>query len=457
MARPSLQIDLKLNRPQREALALFAPHRTLCLAWGRGVGKSYLMRTLWWLLVAQYDRQKRPGGNHAGVRIITMMPTLKQHKDVFGADILNDLSGSEWSWLGGKVDRSTWQIDFPGGSWIKPFPAAEHSSRSALGMRCDAIFLDEEDHIYSGVFDTVAIPWLSAPWSLGIIVGSGTPRRGRHGLHYKHYKNGQLGDRVRAGETIDGVDDATAKQLARHYSVFATYCDAPETVRPDAVALAKATTPRAIFQREWEHNFDAAEGLVYGDVWEEGFHVRIPPADIVYSQIVVGGDKGYEDPGVMLLGGIQGHGNDATVWILDEIYQQHKTIDWWCTQLGQWVGDYGVRRVYYDPSAAEWKASFRQSCAVSTPDVDNSREEGIDAVANMLLPREYDGEPRYARLYVHPRCHNLIRELSMYRRKPDAKDPDRYTDDIVDRDDHSCDALRYLLAGHFGLKKTLRQ
>lgn len=446
-------VDLRLNAPQFEAFRALKPNRTLCLAWGRGVGKSFLMRNMWWRLVAEYEGVKRLPGRHTGVRIIVLLPTLKQFKDIYGADIVQDLNG-DWGFLGGKIDRSTWQIDFPGGSWVKPFPAAEHSSRTALGMRCDAFFLDEQDHIYTGVYDAVAIPWISAAWSLGIVVGGGTPRRGRYGLHFRQYRNGELGARIRAGEKVEGIDDATAAQLAKCYSFFATWRDAPQ-VRPEAVAQARATTPRAIFQREWEHNFDSAEGLVYGDVWNERFHVRAPPEDVVWSEFLTSGDKGYEDPGVLLLAGKLGHGADSTLWILDEVYRQHKTADWWCSELGKWVSEFGPRKLYFDPSAADWKASFRAACGVSTPDVDNSIDEGVDAVANMLLERDDGAEP-YARLYIHPRCVNLIRELNMYRRRADPKDPDRYTDDIVDKDNHGPDALRYMVAGHFGLKKTLK-
>src|SRR5690606_30200473 len=143
----------------------------------------------------------------------------------------------------------------------------------------------------------------------------------------------------------------------------------------------------SVFRREWECDFDAAEGLVYGDVWDERYHVTEPPSDVTWSQFLVGGDQGYEDPGVLLLGGIRGHGADSEVWILDEVYRQHKTVDWWCERLGEWVGEFGVRRVYFDPSQPSWKDSFRQACAVQTPDVDNNIEAGVDAVANMFLLR----------------------------------------------------------------------
>ncbi len=458
---------LEFNAPQRDVLKCFTSHTTIVLAWGRGVGKTFMVRQLMWKLVAQYDGVRRKPGRHKGVRIIVLMPTLKQFWDVYGADILADLIGPDapWGWLGGHVNLSTKEIQFPGGSWIKPFPAAEHVSHSALGMRCDAIFLDEQDSIYSGVLDGVAMPWLSATWSLGIIFGVGTPRRGRYGLHYRQFKFGRYGDRIRAGDVPDNLTAEEADEYSRCFAFSATYANVPETVPAAIVTRARVTIPKAIFQREWEHNFDAAEGLVYGDVWDESFHVRIPPETVVWNTMLVGGDKGYEDPGVFLLVGIIGHGNDAVLWVLDEIYEQHKVAEWWCRKLALWVQEEGVRKVYYDPSAADWKATFRSSCGVSTPDVDNAILDGVDAVANLFL-RRTDPEhkasndpnapiPEVARLYIHPRCRNLIRELSSYRRKADPRDPDVYTDDIVDKNNHAPDALRYVVSGHIGLKKAI--
>lgn len=403
------------------------------------------MRQVAWILAAQYADVLREGARRRlrGVRIIALMPTLRQFKHVHGDAMLEELSdGGPWEQLRAKIDKTTYAVRFRGGSTLIIVPAAVATSPRARGLRGDIVLGDECDDIGRDVFESIVRPWFTEPWSLKMRLMGGTPRRGRQGLLFHLHELGQ------------SSDDAHA----RYHSFHATYRDCPEIVDADEVEQARLTTPAAVFKREWECDFDAAEGLVYGDVWDEQQHVRVPDPDIEFTELIASGDQGYEDPGVFLVAGVQGHGKDATVWVLDEIYQAKKTIDWWCERLAEWIGEYGLHRIYYEPARPDWKDSFRKACAVLTPDVDKSIEHGVSAVASMLLlkPNEYSDE-RTARLYIHPRCRNLIRELSTYRRAQDPRDPDRYTEEIVDRDNHCVDSLRYMISGRFGLKKTLRK
>lgn len=440
-----------LNKPQRRALRAIKRGRTVTLAFGRGVGKSHFLRVLWWTLVAEHDGKYLPKSPRKGVRIIVFCPTLKQFKDIHSADIVRDIE-TDWRWLGGKIDRTTWTITFPGGSWIKPFPAAEHSSKRALGMRCDVICLDEEDDIDADVFDTVATPFLSEPCSLGIVVGAGTPRRGRHGLHYRQYRSGILGERIRRGETVD-VDPDVAEQLKNFYSIFATYETVPETVSPRAVARAKATMPLATFEREWRHNFDAGEGLVFPE-FDESFHVRNPPPDFKFDEYLVGMDHGMVDPGVLLRAGVSGFGNEATLWLLEEYYESGVPNHVWNERALKWKD----ARFFPDSSRQDRVHDLR-SLGLDVVDVDRgpgSVNAGIARIADLLFIRseEHMGpafQPivrRYARLYISPKCVNTIREFGLYRwvKRPDGTFDNR----AEDRNNHGIDSTRYICLGRFG-------
>ncbi|HEY3498048.1 MAG TPA: hypothetical protein VGK73_25290 [Polyangiaceae bacterium] len=454
----NLAIRLALNAPQLRAEKIFkeARRRTIVLAWGRGVGKSWFTRQLWWMLVARWDHAQRDAPEpFTGVRIIVLMPTLKQFKDVHGAQIEKELTGKKWGWLGGKIDRTTWQITFPGGSWIKPFPASEYNSRTALGMRADALFADEADSIEKSVWDTVAVPFLSEVWSLGLQVLGGTPRRGRHGLLFRQYESGRKGKRLRLGETVPGLLPGQAEQFAKVFTFHATYHHVPEIVSAEAVAQAKATSLPSVFAREWECDFDAGEGLVYGGAFDERAHVKPPPANVRWREMLIGCDHGYEDPGVFLLIGVIGSGRDAVAWVLAEVYERHKTEDWWKARLSEWLADYPTSKFYGDPSMPARLEAYRRDCRARVQEVDNSIEDGVAAVADRFLIREQHGEDgnvvkSSARLYVSPECSNLVRELGIYKRKSDPRDPDRYIDDIVDRDNHGPDALRYAIFNRFG-------
>ena len=168
-------LDLYLNGPQSRAYEALKAKQTVCLPWGRGVGKSWFIRNAAWVMVANWDRmprlelldslgmldgmtdgQKRLAEKRTGVRITMMMP--------------------------------------PGGSVFQPFPAIAGNDKTSRGLRTDVALADECDDIEPAVFDAVARPWFSEPWSLKIRLLGGTPRRGRHGLLYKSHESGMSKD-----------------------------------------------------------------------------------------------------------------------------------------------------------------------------------------------------------------------------------------------------------------------
>lgn len=453
---PAVSHAIRLNRPQMAAMRALADHRSLVLAFGRGVGKSHWMRLAWWSLVAQWEFKPRIGAMKRlrGVRIIVLLPTLKQGKDIHLSGILDDLTSPEWSHLRGKVNQQTLEITFPGGSWVKFFPGSDYNSRRALGMRADVIAFDEADDIDPEVRNTVAQPWLSEPWSLGIELYTGTPRRGRYGLLYKSWRAAQNGEAIRAGsEPIDPLTDADRKVFARYFGFHATYKDAPETVGIEAVDRARATVPASTFRREWECDFDAGEGLVYH--FDEDFHVRAPPPEMTWSEFWVGVDHGWADPGVFLLCGIHGRGQDATLWVLDEFYATETPNHLWDAKATTWTARYGSDMGRPPPTFA---------CDRSRPDrirdlvnaganargADNDIEAGVSRIADLLAIRQADGREPWSFLYVHPRCTNLRREMLSYRRKKDPRDPERFLEQIQEGNDHGPDALRYVVLERFG-------
>lgn len=492
-----LEIKLKFNAPQWKAHhALFDESgkpvrgRTVMLGWGRGVGKSYYRRQVWWLLVAQLDGIMRSEALEPfrGVRIMSLAPTLKQWKEIHWIGIENELSRrGKWGWLGAKLDRQTGHIDFPGGSIVRPFPAQAHTARGARGMRTDVLDADEFDDIDSQVYDSIAVPWLSEPWSLQIELPGGTPTQGRHGLWWRTMQAGKIGQKLRDGARLEdllpaadieryrsllgeeGADGGAVAEIAsamkRIYSFHATWRDAPETVDRRSYARAVATTPKATIEREWEANADAGEGLVYP--FDETFHVRQPPPNGQFREFLVGGDHGTTDPGVLLLAGVQGHGEDAIVFVTQEFYETDQPNFMWDRRAKAWAKDQTLRNpvFFIDPSRPDRVNDYRmQGCNVGSMPAGegsiNALHAGIARVANMLFIRAHEqGEARpdsgietkvirYARLYVAPTCKHTIREFGLYKRK---KHPDgSFDEEPLDKHNHAMDALRYLVYGRFG-------
>ena len=106
--------------------------------------------------------------------------------------------------------------------------------------------------------------------------------------------------------------------------------------------------------------------------------------------------------------GVRGSGRDGSAHVLDEIYQRHRTEDWWRAELRKWLSWYPRAKLFGDPSQpARLEAYHHDSARVQK--VDNSIFDGIDAVSDKFLVRtrrneEGEAVEKFARLYVTPRC-----------------------------------------------------
>ena len=54
-------MKLYFERPQADAFEAVKPGQTIGIGWGRGSGKSWFLRLLWYLMVAEWDHRLRPG------------------------------------------------------------------------------------------------------------------------------------------------------------------------------------------------------------------------------------------------------------------------------------------------------------------------------------------------------------------------------------------------------------
>ncbi len=447
-------MDLHLNLPQARAHQVLVPGRSVTLPWSRGVGKSWFQRVGgWYLPISQWDGVERPtegGGTMRGIRIVHIQPTFKSCKDVHKDSVLAELEGQQapWAFLGAQIDHTAWQFRFPGGSWIKWFGAK--AAQSARGIRCDAVTIDEGDDVDPSVYDAIIKPWFSEPWSLRMILLGGTPRRGRYGLLHREHRAGLDGNVARL-LTDAQIALATPEEQERlnalrlKHSFHATWRDAPKNVDAKFVAQTKASLlaagQKAVYQREWECDFDSAEGLVYSH-FNEGVHVRRAPPAIKFTEYLIGIDHGWEDPGVILVVGVAGSGAEANLYLLEEVYESHQMESWWIERCKLIKARYSSapQRWYADPSRPDRVAALARGAKITFADVDNAIEDGVSAVAEKLAlrvdPDDANEERQLSRLYIDPSCKSTLYELVNYRRKRDPQNADRFLDDIVDKDNH---------------------
>ena len=452
-----------LNGPQsKTARAFESKNPTVNREWGRGIGKSWDIRSMVYRKIARYDGIRRPSADLPGIRTCLLMPTFNACKKVHADKLVAELTGP-WAYLGGKVNRSEWKVSFPGGSTFQMLGMLEANANR--GLRMDHVEVDECDDVDPDKLDAVVSPWFSEVWSIKELGLGGTPRRGRHGLLWQKHLDGVAGNIVRKclrdGTEIPEAYQARAKALRHSVSFHATYRDAPETADAEHVATVRADMEARgklnLFQREWECSYLTAAGLVY-PMWDESFHVREPDPRTRWTEILVGGDHGWSDPGVFEIIAVAGHGADAECHVIDEVYAEQQIESWWIEKAREIVQRPAFRgipmRWYLDPSRPDRVEALRKGAGIRVEQVNNAIEDGVSAVADRLSIRRIDRgeqeERRFAKLYVSSKCKALIREMSQYRYVPDTKNEDVFLERIEDKHNHCEDSIRYPLLSRFG-------
>lgn len=93
-----------------------------------------------------------------------------------------------------------------------------------------------------------------------------------------------------------------------------------------------------------------------------------------------------------------------------------------------------AERAIYDPTAVYMGVQLERIGIGEYVRGYNSIDEGIKAVRRYI--RDHNG---MVSLFAHPRCKVTNKEMSRYRINPNTKKP-------MDRDNHTCDAIRYGIA-----------
>lgn len=410
-----MTFEANFDRFQTAAFRALEPGRKVVLAWGRGSGKTVFDRAAIHIKALQ----------HPGIEIGLLLPTLKQARQLFWPKLFADYYGPLKPHMRGVPNRSLLEANYANGSRLTTWGA--ENADGIRGQRFGMVVSDEVDDMDPSVEAAVVEPTFSHAGSSAIWLKSGTPRRGRYGILYRDFKIAQDGDpgywsqRVRSDES-PWVDQAW-------------------------LARVKARTLPGVYSREYECDFDSAEGLVYP--FDESVHIRTPTRDVWFTERMLGCDWGWSDAGVFLDIGIAGHGADATVWILGETYETEKPNGWWDDRAKAHIAG-GTRRFWCDPSRPDRIADLRRIGA-NAQGADNDIEHGVSRVAELLFVRPDESGNKHTRLYVDPSCVNTIREFNSYRRKRDPKNADSYLEAIEDRNNHAMDALRYACVGRFGL------
>jgi hypothetical protein len=167
-----------------------------------------------------------------------------------------------------------------------------------------------------------------------------------------------------------------------------------------------------------------SEGLVYPEALDPAYECLVEKEDRYQKPDVGGMDYGIRNPFVAIWGYVR-----AGPTIPDHAKELPEGVEWWCDPSGSeqiaQLKDFGhdARPCVHRPSRG------------ADGETKNPLNAGIDMVRNRM---------RTGRLkIVRSQCRELIRELGLY--VYDIKNPEKETP--LKKDDHSMDALRYLITG----------
>ncbi len=182
------------------------------------------------------------------------------------------------------------------------------------------------------------------------------------------------------------------------------------------------------WRQEVQGEYVAWEGLVYPQFDVER-HVADPPPGTHFIRVLLGVDWGWTNPGVILVLGMDPHGN---LWVLDETYETERDLSWWGNEAIRIMQRWGATSAYCDPSEPGNIAGL-QSLGIAAYPANNAVIPGITDVGSRITG---------GHLYVAPHCTHLIAEIGMYCWKSRADGTIR-RDEPEKQHDHAMDALRY--------------
>lgn len=206
---------------------------------------------------------------------------------------------------------------------------------------------------------------------------------------------------------------------------FTTY-DNP-TIPKDEIDQAKAQLPEDTFAQEYLADFRKAEGLVYPE-FDRQRHVN---AEIPFENVarrLVGVDFGYTNPTAALL---VLEMRDGRFWVAEEWYKAGRDTE----EIVSAIRSMRPESVYPDPAEPD-RVELLRRAGLSVREVNKDVQWGIERVRSLI---------KQGRVLIHPRCVNLLDELSTYRWK-DGKSDKNAPDEPEKHNDHACDSLRYCLA-----------
>jgi phage terminase large subunit len=181
-----------------------------------------------------------------------------------------------------------------------------------------------------------------------------------------------------------------------------------------------------------------AEGAVY-DEWDQSVHLIYADAVPECTRFIAAQDWGYTNAGVLGVFAIDG---DGRMYLVRQVYQTGRTIDWWKATAQELDAAYHLEAVACDPAEPAYIDAYG-AAGLPAFAADNGVLPGINAVKERLAQR---------RLFVvRDSLRTTDQALS------DARKPCKVEDELpmytwadkvgkeqpIKENDHGCDMVRY--------------
>lgn len=356
-------------------------------------------------------------------------------------------------------------FEFKGGSWETAWSQREHRLSFGNGSFLEILSYEQDVSKFGGVT--------------------------RDFCHYDEEPDGEKGQMIRQeckmrlmesrgyeiftftplkglGWTFDEFEEAKGPEVEKNVWLDDKMLVVRASVRdnraipPEEVDLAMAGLPELVRRAREDGEFLHMEGLVYpmfdkdlhcvNDAWLRSDAGRDHIKRLDLYEVI---DPGYNTTAVLFAG----FDPENRLLIYDELYlTESATIpENAAQQIREKRKAWGTPAPSYiliDPSARNHTLTGSNVGGQMTPDTveaayyragihtfraNNDKEGGVFEVMRRLENKDSEGEPDPL-LLIGENCRELLREIRRYRLKP--KDDGSF--DVVKRDDHGCDSMRYL-------------
>lgn len=241
--------------------------------------------------------------------------------------------------------------------------------------------------------------------------------------------------------------DLAEKGDKNYYSLHFTMDDNPYLTE-EYKSIQKQTLSGLFYRRNFLGEWCLAEGAIF-DFFDRKVHVT-PQARGSTMHWIAGIDYGASNPLACVLIRVSELPEGRQLWVEKELYydptkqQRQKAPSEFVRDLVAFFGDYTVRAVYLDPSAAGFRTELAKN-GIHTVETNNEVYDGILSTVNAL---------KEGTLEVGPNCPNLIREIEGYVWDPKASKLGK--DEPLKQNDHAVDALRYAVKSYMGSRSSFR-